>query len=156
MTTHDAGIAEFIRRARSYEEREKYEHVAKGGNWRLDSLQAAVLRVKLRYLKEWNDARRRIAAMHTMRWRGLPGITLPTVLHGVTPVWHLYMIQVGDRARTEEMGSARAKRSATRCASERRAVLMSLLLPARSRPRGCQFDGNVPSALRSIGAHEVH
>ncbi len=97
ITTNDDAIAEFVRQARSYGERRKYEHVAKGGNWRLDTVQAAILRVKLRYLPAWNEARRRAAALYTERLRQFPTITLPAVLDGVTPVWHLYVIQVDNR-----------------------------------------------------------
>lgn len=97
VTTDDAAIATFVRQARSYGERSKYEHILKGGNWRLDTVQAAVLRVKLRYLPAWNAARGRAAALYTERLRHLPAVTLPSVLDGVVPVWHLYVIQVDDR-----------------------------------------------------------
>jgi dTDP-4-amino-4,6-dideoxygalactose transaminase len=97
VTTNDDSVADVIRQARSYGERRKYEHVAKGGNWRLDTVQAAILRVKLRYLPAWNDARRHAAALYTEQLRQFPAISLPTVLEGVTPVWHLYVIQVDNR-----------------------------------------------------------
>jgi dTDP-4-amino-4,6-dideoxygalactose transaminase len=97
VTTQDDGLAEFVRQARNYGETQKYEHMVKGGNWRLDTLQAAVLRVKLRYLAAWNQARRRAAVFYTERLRHLPMVTLPTVRDDVLPAWHLYVIQVEHR-----------------------------------------------------------
>jgi dTDP-4-amino-4,6-dideoxygalactose transaminase len=97
VTTNDEGLASFVREARSYGERRKYEHVVKGGNWRLDTLQAAVLRVKLRHLDEWNSARRRAAALYHERLRDVRGVVLPQVRADVVPVWHLYVIETEQR-----------------------------------------------------------
>lgn len=99
VTTNDAGLAERIRQARSYGERRKYEHTVKGGNWRLDTLQAAVLRVKLRHLAVWNERRRSIAAAYTERLGDCREVILPHVIAGVTPVWHLYVVEVEKRDR---------------------------------------------------------
>ncbi len=99
VTTNDAALAERLRQARSYGERRKYEHVVKGGNWRLDTIQAAVLRVKLRHLAEWNEERRHAAARYSTALAEMPGVSLPAVLPNVTPVWHLYVIEVEERDR---------------------------------------------------------
>src|SRR5262249_61136061 len=90
IATDDAALAEFIRQARNYGEARKYEHLIKGGNWRLDTLQAAILRVKLRHLPAWNTARRRAAMHYTERLRTLPGVTVPVVPEGLSAAWHLY------------------------------------------------------------------
>ena len=69
-----------------------------GGNRRLDTLQAAVLRVKLRRLDAWNEARRRHAAAYARLLAGT-GLTLPTTRADVEPVHHLYVVQAPDRDR---------------------------------------------------------
>lgn len=64
VTTNDASLAERARLLRDYGQVERYRHVVKGLNSRLDELQAAMLRVKLRYLTQWNERRRRIAELY--------------------------------------------------------------------------------------------
>ncbi len=64
VTTDDAGYARRIRMLRDWGAERKYEHVMKGFNFRLEELQAAVLRVKLRHLESWTEARRRAAACY--------------------------------------------------------------------------------------------
>ncbi|MCB1366093.1 MAG: DegT/DnrJ/EryC1/StrS family aminotransferase, partial [Rhodobacteraceae bacterium] len=88
ITTGDAGIAERIRRLGNYGSAQKYVHVERGVNSRLDPLQAAVLRVKLAVLDDWNDRRRAIAAAYG---EGLAqsGLGLPHVPNWAEPVWHL-------------------------------------------------------------------
>lgn len=100
VTTNDPEIAEKILILRNYGSKKKYHHLVKGYNFRLDTVQAAVLRVKLRYLDAWNDRRREIAAMYT---KGLEGIVkTPTVLDGVEPIYHLYVIEVEKREKLQE------------------------------------------------------
>ena len=62
VTTNDANVADTIRMLRNYGQREKYHHLLQGFNRRLDTMQAAILRVKLKHLDEWNAARREHAA----------------------------------------------------------------------------------------------
>lgn len=85
LTTRD-DVAERVRRLRDHGSRRKYEHVELGHSSRLDELQAALLRVKLRRLPAWNDARRRVAARYGERLAGLP-LALPGER---PPAWHVY------------------------------------------------------------------
>ncbi len=97
VTTNDPQLAERIRLLRNYGQRAKYQHETLAFNRRLDAIQAAMLRVKLRYLDGWNAARRQIAREYTARLAGLP-IGLPGVASENEPVWHLYVIRAADRA----------------------------------------------------------
>jgi dTDP-4-amino-4,6-dideoxygalactose transaminase len=72
IVTSDAGVAQKARLLRNYGQRENYSSEILGGNSRLDELHAAILRVKLRNLGEWNDRRRAIAAVYRERFRELP------------------------------------------------------------------------------------
>ncbi len=96
VTTNDAQLAGKVRRLRNYGSVVKYEHSESGFNCRLDELQAAFLRVKLAYLDDWNDRRRRIADCY---FRGLAesGLTLPAVVSAADPAWHLFVIRCPDR-----------------------------------------------------------
>lgn len=96
VTTDNPEIAEKARLLRNYGSRVKYLNEVKGFNSRLDPLQAAILRVKLRYLDEWNGRRRSIAARYT---EGLAetGLVLPVVPDWAEPVWHLYVVRTTQR-----------------------------------------------------------
>ena len=76
----------------------KYDNVVLGTNSRLDSLQAAVLRVKLRHLDQWNRERRERAEAYAAALAGLPGVVLPRERRGARSAWHLYTIRIADRA----------------------------------------------------------
>ena len=80
----------------------KYVHDLQGINSRLDTLQAAILRVKLRHLTEWNAARRRVAAEYDKLLAGANGIARPVTQPGAEHVFHLYVVQVDDRDRVRE------------------------------------------------------
>ena len=75
----------------------KYEHVTIGFNSRLDSLQAAVLRVKLRRLEDWNEKRRQAATRYDEMLAGIDEISLPQTAHDNSHVWHLYVIRTPRR-----------------------------------------------------------
>ena len=96
--TSDPAVEEELRLLRDFGQRKKYEHVIKGDNSRLDTLQAAVLDVKLRHLDDWNSARRRNAAAYDQRLRAI-GVTPPPCLQPEGHVYHLYVIEVDDRER---------------------------------------------------------
>ncbi|QGT79556.1 aminotransferase class I/II-fold pyridoxal phosphate-dependent enzyme [Guyparkeria halophila] len=92
VTTDDAAIADRIRLLRNYGSREKYVHEVQGVNSRLDPLQAAVLRVKLTMLDDWNERRRTLAARYAEALAGAD-LTLPKVPDWAEPVWHLFVIR---------------------------------------------------------------
>ncbi|HEX2087940.1 MAG TPA: DegT/DnrJ/EryC1/StrS family aminotransferase [Solirubrobacteraceae bacterium] len=99
VLTRDAELAARIRRLANYGSVAKYDHVEPGFNSRLDSLQAVVLRAKLRRLEAWNDQRRAAAARYRERLEGCDGVTLPAAADRDRHVWHLFVVRV--RARDE-------------------------------------------------------
>jgi len=92
VTTNDDAVADKIRALRNYGSKVKYYNEYKGLNSRLDELQAAVLRVKLRSLDSWNARRSAIAAYYTASLEGLPGVSLPSEPVGLASCWHLYVV----------------------------------------------------------------
>jgi dTDP-4-amino-4,6-dideoxygalactose transaminase len=76
---------------------DKYDNVVPGTNSRLDTLQAAVLRVKLRHLEAWNRERRERVAAYDRTLASVPGVVLPREAAGARSAWHLYTIRVPDR-----------------------------------------------------------
>jgi dTDP-4-amino-4,6-dideoxygalactose transaminase len=93
VTTNDDALAERVRALRNYGSMVKYHHNLPGLNSRLDSLQAAVLRVKLRHLDRWNERRRTVAARYLEGLAGVEGLVLPTVAPRAEPVWHLFVVR---------------------------------------------------------------
>ena len=85
-----------LRLLRCYGEREKYHHILKGHNSRLDEIQAAILRVKLKHLDQWNEARRKKAELYT-KMLSPSGVICPWEKKGVRHVYHLYTIETGKR-----------------------------------------------------------
>ncbi|HEU4711494.1 MAG TPA: DegT/DnrJ/EryC1/StrS family aminotransferase [Pyrinomonadaceae bacterium] len=98
VVSQDEGLIERIRMLANHGRLEKYTHKMEGVNSRLDGLQAAILRVKLRHLDEWNARRRQIADAY-MDVLTEHGIRLPVVHENAEPVWHLFVIRVGERER---------------------------------------------------------
>jgi len=96
VTTNDPEIADRIRVLRNYGSRVKYVNEVKGFNSRLDPIQAAVLRVKLRVLDEWNARRRGIAQRYLEGLAG-NGLVLPQVPEWAEPVWHLFVVRHPER-----------------------------------------------------------
>jgi dTDP-4-amino-4,6-dideoxygalactose transaminase len=94
VTTNDAQLAERVARLRNYGSRIKYQHEEPGLNSRMDELQSAFLRVRLRQLDEWNARRRRLAERYLDELSGLgPELSLPGVPSWAGPVWHLFVIR---------------------------------------------------------------
>lgn len=107
VTTNDPGLAEALRRIRNHGMEPRYFHADVGGNFRLDAVQAAVLRVKLRHLEAWQQARRGTAALYRKRfaeaglareWPGAgDGIVLPPELPDRRHVYHQFVIRTPRR-----------------------------------------------------------
>jgi dTDP-4-amino-4,6-dideoxygalactose transaminase len=97
VLTNDARLAERVRLARQYGWRERYESETRGLNSRLDEWQAAILRVKLKHLDDWNQARRERAASYTEL---LPNrrVRAPVEMPYARHVFHLYIVQAERRA----------------------------------------------------------
>jgi dTDP-4-amino-4,6-dideoxygalactose transaminase len=96
IVTNDDDLAQWLLGARSYGSTVKYYHSMPGWNCRLDNIQAAVLRVKLQYLDEWNAIRRK----HAARYRELltaADVVLPTERPDVDHVYHLFVIRYRQR-----------------------------------------------------------
>ena len=96
VVTNDAELADRLRKLRDLGQARKYEHVIRGHNERLDTLQASVLRVKLRYLDQWNAARRRHAQEYADQLAGAD-VFLPVPMDDREHVWHLYVIRTPNR-----------------------------------------------------------
>ncbi len=96
VTTDNSEVGEKIRLLRNYGSRTKYIHSIQGFNTRLDEIQAAILRVRLRHLDEWNGRRRALANVYL---RQLPdaALTMPFVAQWSDPVWHLFVVRTPRR-----------------------------------------------------------
>lgn len=97
IVTDDDALAESLRQLREHGQITRYFHPVIGYNARLDEIQAAVLRIKLRRLEAWNDRRRAIARLYSKLLADTGVITPEDV--GERHVWHLYVIRVGDGRR---------------------------------------------------------
>lgn len=93
LVTNDGEIAEKARLLRNHGRRDKYEHLLQGFNYRMDTLQAAILGAKLAHLKEWNEARRRHAATYRELLSGLD-LVLPYEPEHVRAVYHLFVVRL--------------------------------------------------------------
>jgi dTDP-4-amino-4,6-dideoxygalactose transaminase len=100
--TKDAALAERISHRANHGRSSKYLHDLQGENSRLDGLQAAILRVKLRHLDKWNAARREAAGWYDEMLANQPGLRLPVTAPDATHVFHLYVVQLEDRDRIRE------------------------------------------------------
>jgi len=105
ITTSDDRLAERLRLLRNYGQRAKYHHAIAGTNSRLDTLQAAVLSIKLPHLDRWNAARRAHADAYTARLQG--HVQTPIAAAGVEHIYHLYVIQTPARDALEQRLKAR-------------------------------------------------
>jgi dTDP-4-amino-4,6-dideoxygalactose transaminase len=141
FVSNDAGLAGRVRQIANHGGgSHKYDNVVPGTNSRLDALQAAILRVKLRHLETWNGERRERAAAYTEALRGVPGLVLPGEPAGVTSAWHLYSVRVGDRAGLERHLAAKG------IASQRHYSLPIHLQPAMACAGG--KPGDLPVSER--------
>ena len=96
VVTSDAEHARKIRMLRDWGQERRYHHVVEGYNYRMDALQGAILRVKLRHLEAWTEARRAHARLYTKVLEG-SGIETPLEAPGNRHVWHIFAIRTRDR-----------------------------------------------------------
>jgi dTDP-4-amino-4,6-dideoxygalactose transaminase len=94
VVTNDAQIAEEVRILRQHGSRTSYYHIIPGFNSRLDALQAAILRVKLKYLDDWNSLRRQKASLYTQLLSEIDGIEPPYIAELVKPSANYYTIRL--------------------------------------------------------------
>jgi dTDP-4-amino-4,6-dideoxygalactose transaminase len=100
VATNDDALAALVRDLRVHGGSQTYVHERVGGNFRLDAIQAAVLRAKLPRLPAWNERRRAIAALYRERLSGLEGagrVVLPAERPGRRHVYHQFVVRVADR-----------------------------------------------------------
>jgi dTDP-4-amino-4,6-dideoxygalactose transaminase len=102
ITTDDAALADRVRMLRNYGSKKKYYNDVKGYNSRLDELQAAFLRVKLKKLDAWNQRRAAVAKIYLEKLAGVEGLQIPFVPEWAVPVWHLFVVQHSQRDRLQE------------------------------------------------------
>jgi dTDP-4-amino-4,6-dideoxygalactose transaminase len=101
IVTGSADHAEYVRLLRNYGERGRFEHHLRGFNCRMDELQAAILRVKLRHLDVWNAQRRHLARGYDRRLKGT-GVKVPVERPDTTHVYCSYVIRHPSRDRLRE------------------------------------------------------
>lgn len=99
LVTDDDDVAELARMLRAHGSRKKYHNEMLGYNSRLDTLQAAILRVKLPHIDRWNEGRRRVAATYNGLLGDVPGVVTPELSEG--HVFHQYTIRLTDADRDE-------------------------------------------------------
>jgi dTDP-4-amino-4,6-dideoxygalactose transaminase len=105
VVTNDKALANRVRMLRNYGSLFKYNHHLKGVNSRLDSLQAAFLREKLRYLDEWNNRRENVARRYLNAMNEISELSLPSVPRWAKPVWHLFVVRHEQRDRLQDFFS---------------------------------------------------
>ena len=93
VVTDDDEVASKVKLLRNYGSKQKYYNEMKGFNSRLDEMQAAFLRVKLKKLDEWNERRAKIAKLYLNNLVNAKGLILPYVPVWADPVWHLFVIR---------------------------------------------------------------
>lgn len=103
VTTNDDGVAHMCRLLRDHGQSKKYFHDIEGYNGRLDAIQAGFLRVKLHHLPKWNEQRRQAGERYGKLFAEAEGIvTLPHQPSWARSVYHLYVVQIEDRAQLQQ------------------------------------------------------
>jgi dTDP-4-amino-4,6-dideoxygalactose transaminase len=97
VVTHDKALADRLRMLRDHGQDKKYHHAVIGWNARMDGIQGAILRVKLKWLPKWNEARRIRAGIYTSFVSGIEGIRPPKEAAYAEHVYHLYAVRVQNR-----------------------------------------------------------
>lgn len=97
VTTNDPELYKKVMMLRDHGMPQKYHHDVVGHNYRMEGFQGAILDVKLRYLEQWTDTRRRNARLYRDQLKDLPQVTLPQEMADVKHVYHLYVIRTQRR-----------------------------------------------------------
>jgi dTDP-4-amino-4,6-dideoxygalactose transaminase len=97
VTTGDPEVAKTVRMLRDHGQSKKYYHDLEGYNGRLDAIQAAFLRIKLRHLENWNASRRAAALRYNTLLAGIPSLQTPFEPASSTAVYHLYVVRTAGR-----------------------------------------------------------
>ena len=101
ITTNDTNLYQKIKALANYGSNKKYHHIYQGYNSRLDEIQAGILSIKLQYLDEDNEKRRKIAKYYREHITN-PAIILPSCFQEESHVWHLFVIRTKQRDRLQE------------------------------------------------------
>ena len=96
VVTNNDDLARRMRMLRDWGQAKKYEHLLRGFNYRMDEIQGAILRVKLRHLEGWTEARRRNATLYSSLLKSSPAV-LPAERSNCRHVYHAYTVRVTDR-----------------------------------------------------------
>ena len=116
VTTNDKALADRIRMLRVHGQADRYRHEIEGRNSRLDELQAAILRVKLRYLDGWNDSRRKNACLYNKLFENLSRtgkLTIPVEKKDLKHVYNIYSIRATGKVLSEAKGRDKLRESLT-------------------------------------------
>ncbi len=124
VTTNDPAIAAKIKMLREHGCQARYRHDLTGINSRLDAIQAAVLKIKLRYLDIWNEQRISAADYYHSLLRSLEAVKLPSALSGGKNVWNQYTICIKDKSST-----TKTKRDRLRSALQEKGVISMVYYP---------------------------
>jgi len=103
VVTNNEELAQKVAMLRNHGRTKKYLHQIEGFNSRLDALQAAILRVKLRHLEDWNKERREKAKLYNQLLEPFPKIITPKMLDSTVPVYHLYVVRIKNRDRLQNI-----------------------------------------------------
>jgi dTDP-4-amino-4,6-dideoxygalactose transaminase len=102
ITTDRDDIADYTRVFRDHGMREKYIHEMEGHNMRMEGFQGAVLNVKLKYIEQWSEARRKHAALYDQLLTDVAGVIPPRQMDYARHVYHLYVIRVEEREKLQQ------------------------------------------------------
>ncbi|BDG30668.1 DegT/DnrJ/EryC1/StrS family aminotransferase [Parageobacillus thermoglucosidasius] len=94
IVTNDDNVAEIARKLRVHGGKNKYNNEMFGYNSRLDEIQAAILRIKLRYVQSWNEKRRKVAKIYSERLKEISNLVLPMEKGGIKHVYHQYTVRI--------------------------------------------------------------
>lgn len=97
ITTNQSEIYAKIRMLRDHGQESKYNHAIEGYNGRLDSIQASILRVKLRHLDKWNSQRQRLSRLYNLYLAEVNDMSVPFISEHCEHIFHLYVVRIKDR-----------------------------------------------------------